>query len=104
MRLIESGAFAMTIWITVTEPIAAKFYGSAAVMAKAFPSGFLTLYSDVFHRFYHFKESELLSGQIMCELMLGASAGFCMSASQAVTSDSDDISALAFTYPRCLTR
>ena len=71
----------MTIWIAVTEPIAANFYGSAAVMAKAFPSGFVTLYSVVFHRFYDFKKSELLSSQIMCELMLGASAGFGVSAS-----------------------
>ena len=60
----------MTIWITVTEPITANFYGSAAVMAKAFPSGFITLYSVVFHRFYNFKKSELLSGQIMCELKM----------------------------------
>ena len=30
--------------------IAANFYGSAAVMAKAFPSGFIALYSVVFHR------------------------------------------------------
>ena len=39
--LIKSGAFTMSVWITVPQPIAAYFHCTSTVLAEAFPSGFI---------------------------------------------------------------
>lgn len=61
-RLVESGAFAMTVWIAVSEPIAADFYCLTAVLAKAFPTGFVAFDSIILYGFNYFEKAELLIG------------------------------------------
>lgn len=39
--LIKSGAFTMSVWIAVPQPIAAYFHCTSTVLAEAFPSGFI---------------------------------------------------------------
>lgn len=41
LRLVKSGAFTMSVWITVPQPIAAYFHCTSTVLAEAFPSGFI---------------------------------------------------------------
>lgn len=40
-RFVKSGAFTMTVWIAVPQPIAADLHCTATVLAEAFPSGFI---------------------------------------------------------------
>lgn len=61
-RLVKSGAFAVTVWIAVSEPIAADFHCSTAVLAKAFPTGFVAFDSIIFYWLNYFEKAELLIG------------------------------------------
>ena len=41
LRLVKSGAFAVSVWIAVSQPIATDFHCTTTVLAEAFPSGFI---------------------------------------------------------------
>ena len=41
LRLVKSGAFAVSVWIAVSQPIATNFHCTTTVLAETFPSGFI---------------------------------------------------------------
>ena len=41
LRLVKSGAFAVSVWIAVSQPIATDFHCTTTVLAETFPSGFI---------------------------------------------------------------
>ena len=75
LRLVKSGAFTMTVWIAVPQPIAADLYCTATVLAEAFPSGFIAGDPFILHWFDYFEIAKGLACKVMLELELGAAAG-----------------------------
>lgn len=41
LRLVKSGAFTVSVWIAVSQPIATDFHCTTTVLAETFPSGFI---------------------------------------------------------------
>ena len=41
LRLVKSGAFAVSVWIAVSQPIATDFHCTTTVLAETCPSGFI---------------------------------------------------------------
>ena len=72
MRLVESCTLAMSVWVAVSEPIAADFNFPTAVFAETLPSCFVPFDPLIYNWFDYFEITELLVSQIMFELMLSA--------------------------------
>lgn len=98
-RFIKSGAFAVAVWIAMSEPIAADFDRSTAALAETFPSGFVALDSIILYRLNYFEKTELLICQIMFELCAGTAARGCLAASEASRKNGYDLAALAAADP-----
>ena len=84
LRLIISGAFAMAVWIAVSQPIAADFNCTATVLAEAFPSGFISSDPIILHWLDHFEVAENLACKVVLELELGTAARLGFTFSEAV--------------------
>lgn len=82
--LIKSGAFTMSVWITVPQPIAAYFHCTSTVLAEAFPSGFIAGDPIILHWLDHFEVAESLACKVMLELELGTAARLGFTFSEAV--------------------
>jgi hypothetical protein len=98
-RFAKSGAFAMTVWIAMPQPIAANFHCASAILTEALPAGFIASDSCVLYRLNHFEKTKGLVCKVVLDLELGATARFSFVAAEAVREYRYDISALAFADP-----
>lgn len=98
-RFVKSGAFAMTVWIAMPQPIAANFHCASAILTEALPAGFIASDSCVLYRLNHFEKTKGLVCKVVLDLELGATARFSFVAAEAVREYRYDISALAFADP-----
>ena len=57
-RFVKSGAFAMTVWIAMPQPIAANFHCASAILTEALPAGFIASDSCVLYRLNHFEKTK----------------------------------------------
>lgn len=103
-RFVKSGAFAMTVWIAMPQPIAANFHCASAILTEAFPAGFITFDPLVFYRLDYIKKTERLICKVMLNLRSGATAGSGFSIAETIGEDRHDISAFAFANPFRFTR
>ena len=84
LRLVKSGAFAVSIWIAVLQPIATDFHCTTTVLAETFPSGFIAGDPFILHWLDYFEISKGLACKVMLELELGATTGSCFTFSKTV--------------------
>lgn len=84
LRLVKSGAFAVSIWIAVSQPIATDFHCTTTVLAETFPSGFIAGDPFILHWLDYFEISKGLACKVMLELELGATTGSCFTFSKTV--------------------
>ena len=82
--LIKSGAFTMSVWIAVPQPIAAYFHCTSTVLAEAFPSGFIAGDPIILHWLNYFEVAESLACKVVLELELGTAARLGFTFSEAV--------------------
>ena len=85
----------------MTQPIACDLHGATAVFTKTFPSGFIAFDPLILYRPDNLEISKLLSGQIMLQLMLSASAGSCFAGTKTIRTDGHGVSTLATAEPLC---
>ena len=78
LRLVKSGAFAVSVWIAVSQPIATDFHCTTTVLAETFPSGFIAGDPFILHWLDYFEISKGLACKVMLELELGATTGSCL--------------------------
>lgn len=83
-RFVKSGAFTMTVWIAVPQPIAADLHCTATVLAEAFPSGFIAGDPFILHWLDYFEISKGLACKVVLKLELGATTGSCFTFSKTV--------------------
>lgn len=83
-RFVKSGAFTMTVWIAVPQPIAADLHCTATVLAEAFPSGFIAGDPFILHWLNYFEVAESLACKVVLELELGTAARLGFTFSEAV--------------------
>lgn len=84
LRLVKSGAFAVSVWIAVSQPIATDFHCTTTVLAETFPSGFIAGDPFILHWLDYFEISKGLACKVMLELELGATTGSCFTFSKTV--------------------
>ena len=84
LRLVKSGAFAVSVWIAVSQPIAADLHCTATVLAEAFPSGFIAGDPFILHWLDYFEISKGLACKVVLKLELGATTGSCFTFSKTV--------------------
>ena len=84
LRLVKSGAFAVSVWIAVSQPIATDFHCTTTVLAETFPSGFIAGNPFILHWLDYFEIAKCLPCKVMLELELGAAAGFGFTFSETV--------------------
>lgn len=84
LRLVKSGAFAVSVWIAVSQPIATDFHCTTTVLAETFPSGFIAGDPFILHWLDYFEVAESLACKVVLELELGAAAGLGSTFSEAV--------------------
>ena len=83
-RFVKSGAFTMTVWIAVPQPIATDFHCTTTVLAETFPSGFIAGDPFILHWLDYFEIAKSLACKVMLELELGATTGSCFTFSKTV--------------------
>ena len=98
-RFVKSGAFAMTVWIAMPQPIAANFHCASAILTEAFPAGFIASDSCVLYRLNHFEKTKGLACKVVLDLKLGATARSGFPIAEAIGEDRHDVSAFAFADP-----
>lgn len=84
LRLVKSGAFAVSVWIAVSQPIATDFHCTTTVLAETFPSGFIAGDPFILHWLDYFEIAKSLACKVMLELELGATTGSCFTFSKTV--------------------
>lgn len=84
LRLVKSGAFAVSVWIAVSQPIATDFHCTTTVLAETFPSGFIAGDPFILHWLDYFEIAKCLPCKVVLELELGAAAGFGFTFSETV--------------------
>ena len=84
LRLVKSGAFAVSIWIAVSQPIATDVHCTTTVLAETFPSGFIAGDPFILYWLDYFEISKGLACKVMLELELGATTGSCFTFSKTV--------------------
>lgn len=67
-RFVKSGAFAMTVWIAMPQPIAANFHCASAILTEALPAGFIASDSCVLYRLNHFEKTKGLVCKVVLDL------------------------------------
>lgn len=75
LRLVKSGAFAVSVWIAMSQPIASDFHCAPTVLTEAFPSGFVTSDPIILHWLDYFEIAKCLACKVVLKLELGAAAG-----------------------------
>ena len=98
-RFVKSGAFAMTVWIAMPQPIAANFHCASAILTEAFPAGFIASDSCVLYRLNHFEKTKGLACKVVLDLKLGATARSGFPIAETIGEDRHDVSAFAFADP-----
>lgn len=84
LRLVKSGAFAVSVWIAVSQPIATDFHCTTTVLAETFPSGFIAGDPFILHWLDYFEIAKCLACKVVLELELGAATGSCFTFSKTV--------------------
>ena len=84
LMLVKSGAFAVSVWIAVSQPIATDFHCTTTVLAETFPSGFIAGDPFILHWLDYFEIAKSLACKVMLELELGATTGSCFTFSKTV--------------------
>lgn len=84
LRLVKSGAFAVSVWIAMPQPIAADLHCTPTVLTDTFPPGFIASDSLILHWLNYFEISKCLACKVMLELELGATTGSCFTFSKTV--------------------
>ena len=84
LRLVKSGAFAVSVWIAMSQPIASDFHCAPTVLTEAFPSGFVTSDPIILHWLDYFEIAKGLACEVVLELELGATTGSCFTFSKTV--------------------
>ena len=84
LRLVKSGAFAVSVWIAVSQPIATDFHCTTTVLAETFPSGFIAGDPFILHWLDYFEISKGLACKVVLKLELGATTGSCFTFSKTV--------------------